>query len=113
MSGETRIPTRLDVVNVVAIQRGSRDPGRYVVMSGDIDSRVSDVRMRPRIPGANDNASGIAGTLEAARVLSRYRSTARRLRRAVGREQDSTAAASWPRTPRPGDGASRPCLNTT
>src|SRR5690606_37345149 len=45
----------------------------YVVMSGDIDSRVSDVMdYTSDSPGANDNASGIAGTLEAARVLSKY-----------------------------------------
>ncbi|MCB0614029.1 MAG: peptidase M28, partial [Phaeodactylibacter sp.] len=30
------------VVNVVAVKRGSRYPNRYVIMSGDIDSRVSD-----------------------------------------------------------------------
>ena len=74
ISGETRIPDPVEVVNVVAIQRGSSDPGRYVVMTGDIDSRVSDVMdATSDSPGANDNASGIAGTLEAARVLSRYR----------------------------------------
>ena len=43
-------------------------------MSGDIDSRVSDVMNSTSIsPGANDNASGVAGTLEAARVLSKYK----------------------------------------
>ena len=30
------------VVNVVAVQRGSRYPNRHIIMSGDIDSRVSD-----------------------------------------------------------------------
>lgn len=61
------------VVNVVAIQRGSRYPGRYVIMSGDIDSRVSDpLDGISDSPGANDNASGMAGVLEAARVLTKY-----------------------------------------
>jgi hypothetical protein len=42
-------------------------------MSGDIDSRVSDPNnFTSDSPGANDNASGMAGTLEAARVLSGY-----------------------------------------
>ncbi|WP_240919849.1 M28 family metallopeptidase [Paraglaciecola sp. 20A4] len=73
ISGETRIPNPSEVVSVIAIQRGSHDPDRYVMMSGDIDSRVSDVMDTTSIsPGANDNASGIAGTLEAARVLSQY-----------------------------------------
>ena len=62
------------VVNVMAIQRGTKYPNRYVVMSGDIDSRVSDANdYTSDAPGANDNASGIAGTLEAARVLSKYK----------------------------------------
>ncbi len=61
------------VVNVVAVQRGSKYPNRHIIMSGDIDSRVSDpVDFTSDSPGANDNASGMAGTLEAARVLSKY-----------------------------------------
>ena len=74
ISGEKRIPDATGVVSVIAIQRGITDPGRYVIMSGDIDSRVSDVMdATSDSPGANDNASGVAGTLEAARVLSQYR----------------------------------------
>lgn len=74
IAGEKRIPNATEVVNVVAIQRGSSDPNRYVMMSGDIDSRVSDVmNATADAPGANDNASGLAGTLEAARVLSKYK----------------------------------------
>jgi len=43
-------------------------------MSGDIDSRVSDPNdFKSDSPGANDNASGMAGTIEAARVLSKYK----------------------------------------
>jgi hypothetical protein len=42
-------------------------------MSGDIDSRNSDtMNFTDDAPGANDNASGMAGTIEAARVLSNY-----------------------------------------
>ena len=61
------------VVNVLAIQRGSRYPDRYVIMAGDIDSRnSSSTDAEKDAPGANDNASGMAGVLEAARVLSAY-----------------------------------------
>lgn len=74
ITGERRIPEPTDVVNVLAIQRGTSDPNRYVVMSGDIDSRVSDaLDATSDSPGANDNASGMAGAIEAARVLSQYR----------------------------------------
>jgi hypothetical protein len=73
ISGERRIPDATEVVSVIAIQKGSTDPSRYVLMSGDIDSRVSDVMdYTSDSPGANDNASGVAGTLEAARILSKY-----------------------------------------
>jgi hypothetical protein len=62
------------IVNVVAIQRGTRHPNRYIIMSGDIDNRVSDpLNYTSDSPGANDNASGMAGTIEAARVLSKYK----------------------------------------
>lgn len=61
------------VVNVVAIQRGTMHPNRFIIMSGDIDSRVSDPNnFTSDAPGANDNASGMAGTIEAARVLSEH-----------------------------------------
>ena len=74
VEGETRIPERTEVVNVIAIQRGRLDPDRVVLMSGDIDSRVSDpMNATSDSPGANDNASGLAGVLEAARVLSKQK----------------------------------------
>ena len=60
--------------NVVAIQKGSKYPNRFIVMSGDIDSRVSDPNnYLSDSPGANDNASGMAGTIETARILSKYK----------------------------------------
>ena len=73
IEGERRIPEPTNVVSIVAFQRGILDPNRMVIMSGDIDSRVSDVmNATSDSPGANDNASGLAGVLEAARVLTQY-----------------------------------------
>lgn len=67
-----RVPHDAYVVNVVAIQRGTENPDNYVMMSGDIDSRASNTMdFETDAPGANDNASGMAGTIEAARVLSK------------------------------------------
>lgn len=69
-----RIFKDVQVVNVVAIQRGTKYPNRYIIMSGDIDSRITDPNnATDDSPGANDNASGMAGTIEAARVLSKYK----------------------------------------
>jgi hypothetical protein len=68
-----RIPKDVWVVNVVAIQRGKAYPNRFVIMSGDIDSRASSsIDGEIDAPGANDNASGMAGALEAARILTKY-----------------------------------------
>lgn len=69
-----RIPKDTWIVNVVAIQRGTANSNRYIIMTGDIDSRNSDpIDFTNDAPGANDNASGMAGTIEAARVLSHYK----------------------------------------
>lgn len=72
--GESRrIPDDTWIVNVMAIKRGTIYPDRYIIMSGDIDSRISDpLNGKDDSPGANDNASGMAGVIEAARVLSKY-----------------------------------------
>jgi Zn-dependent M28 family amino/carboxypeptidase len=73
---QRRIPDSTNIVNVVAIQRGTTDPNRMVVMSGDIDdiiSRGAGAAPTDSNPGANDNASGMAGTIEAARVLTKHR----------------------------------------
>ncbi|SFZ92550.1 Peptidase family M28 [Flaviramulus basaltis] len=72
--GNNRVPHDAWVVNVVAIQKGTKYPNRYIIMSGDIDSRASDTMdFTTDAPGANDNASGMAGTIEAARILSKYK----------------------------------------
>ncbi|MCX2836663.1 M28 family peptidase [Salinimicrobium sp. MT39] len=71
--GNDRVPKDAWVVNVVAVQKGSKYPNRYIIMSGDIDSRASNTMdFTTDAPGANDNASGMAGVMEAARVLSKY-----------------------------------------
>lgn len=68
-----RVPHDAWVVNVVAVQKGTKYPNRYIIMSGDIDSRNSDDGdFEGDAPGANDNASGMAGAIEAARVLSKH-----------------------------------------
>jgi hypothetical protein len=65
-----RAPTGVMVEDVLGIQKG-RDPNRVVIVGAHIDSRVTDVmNVTSDAPGANDNASGVALVLEAARLLS-------------------------------------------
>ena len=67
-----RVPTPTQVVDVVAIQRGTGDPQRVIIIQGHLDSRISDVmNFTADAPGANDDASGVAVVMETARVLSK------------------------------------------
>jgi Zn-dependent M28 family amino/carboxypeptidase len=70
----TRVPTPTEIVDVVAVQTGSSDPDRVIVITGHIDSRVTDpLNATADAPGADDDASGVAVVLEAARILSHYK----------------------------------------
>lgn len=64
----------VEVMDVVAIQRGTTDPGRVIVITGHLDSRRTDVMdATGDAPGANDDASGVSALIETARVLSKYK----------------------------------------
>lgn len=67
-----RAPNGVRVEDVIAIQRGTSDPDRVIIVQGHIDSRISDVMdFTSDAPGANDDASGVALVIEAARLLSK------------------------------------------
>jgi hypothetical protein len=69
-----RIPVPTELTDVIAIQRGTRELNRVILITGHIDSRVSDVmNATADAPGADDDGSGTVLTLEAARILSRYK----------------------------------------
>ncbi len=69
-----RIPVPTRVEDVVAILRGTSDPQRVIVITGHLDSRVTDImNATSDAPGADDDGSGTAAVIEAARVLSKYR----------------------------------------
>ena len=71
-----RIPKPTEITNVYAVLRGS-DPAqanRIVLVTGHCDSRNSDpLNGTDPAPGANDDGSGTAVSLECARVLSKYK----------------------------------------
>jgi Peptidase family M28 len=69
-----RVPTPTKVCNAVAIQRGTERPNDVVIITGHIDSRVTDpMNATADAPGANDDGSGTAAVIEAARVLSKHK----------------------------------------
>jgi hypothetical protein len=69
-----RLPSPTKITDVFAIQRGTERPNDVVIIQGHIDSRVSDpMNATSDAPGANDDGSGTAAVLEAARVLSKHK----------------------------------------
>jgi Peptidase family M28 len=69
-----RVPQPTRLTDVIAIQRGTDRPNDVVIITGHIDSRVTDVmNATADAPGANDDGSGVAAVLETARALSRHK----------------------------------------
>jgi len=74
MMTSPRVPVPARIVDVLAIQPGTSDPGRVIIISAHIDSRNSDpLDAKGDAPGANDDGSGTAAVIEAARVLSKQK----------------------------------------
>jgi hypothetical protein len=67
----SRIPVPTQITNVIATLHGSSSPERIYVVTGHIDSRVTDVmNFTDDAPGADDDGSGVAAVMEMARVLA-------------------------------------------
>lgn len=61
--------------NIIAVQWGTKKPKEFVVCGAHYDSWNTEVGDPDtiRAPGADDNATGVAGIWETARLLSRYK----------------------------------------
>jgi hypothetical protein len=71
-----RIPQPTEITNVYAVLKGTdaENAKRIVLVTGHYDSRPSDVLdVKADAPGANDDASGTAVSMECARVLSKMK----------------------------------------
>ena len=69
-----RLAGPTEIVDVLGILPGTTDPGRVIVISGHYDSRVTDAKdFTSDAPGANDDGSGTAAVIEAARALCGHR----------------------------------------
>jgi len=66
-----RIPVPTTITNVIATLKGNASPERFYVVTGHLDSRVTDVlNFTSDAPGADDDASGVAVVLELARLFA-------------------------------------------
>ncbi|MEQ1920955.1 MAG: M28 family metallopeptidase [Pyrinomonadaceae bacterium] len=92
-----RIPEPTTLTNVYAILNGTTDAKRYYVVSGHYDSMcTSPTDAKCDAPGANDDASGTAVSIELARVMSKRKFDATIIFMAVpGEEQGLLGAANF------------------
>jgi hypothetical protein len=71
VSSEIPVPTT--ITNVIATLKGTASPERFYVITGHLDSRVTDVlNFTSDAPGADDDASGVAVVLELARLFATH-----------------------------------------
>jgi hypothetical protein len=83
-----RIPAPTTITNLLATLQGSEGSNRTYVVSGHYDSRVSDVmNSTSDAPGADDDASGVAVSMELARVMATHKPEATIVFAAVAGEE--------------------------
>ncbi len=108
-----RISSPTEISDVYAVMKGTdaANSKRMVLVTGHYDSRDSDVMdAKAWAPGANDDASGTAVSLECARVLSKLKFPATIIFLAVaGEEQGFTAAGTLRRWPKNRGGTLKRC----
>lgn len=91
-----RVPTDTVISNIVATLRGSKEPNRAYVISGHYDTRCSDpLDFTSDAPGADDDASGVAVSMELARVMASHTPAATIIFAAVAGEEQNLYGSNF------------------
>lgn len=90
------IPNDTRISNILATLTGSSDPNRVYVVSGHYDSRVTNILNGvDDSPGADDDASGVAVSMELARIMATHRPAATIILAAVAGEEQGLFGANF------------------
>jgi hypothetical protein len=91
-----RVPEPTNLTNVYAVLKGTTDPDRVYVVSGHYDSMcTSPTDAKCDAPGANDDASGTAVSIELARVMSKRKFDATIIFMTVPGEEQGLLGATY------------------
>jgi hypothetical protein len=92
-----RVPQPVEITNIVATLKGTTDPDRVYVVSGHYDSmcNLDPTDTSCDAPGANDDASGVAVSLELARVMSKRKFDATIIFMAVAGEEQGLLGSTY------------------
>ena len=92
-----RVPEPTSLTNIFAVLKGTTDPDRVYIVSGHYDSMCNlDARdAKCDAPGANDDASGTATSLELARVMSKRKFDATIIFMTVPGEEQGLLGATY------------------
>ncbi|KAF9467485.1 putative zinc metalloprotease [Collybia nuda] len=84
------------ISNIIATLRGSKEPNRTYVVSGHYDSRCSSSSDSiSDAPGANDDASGVAVSMELARLMASHSPAATIIFAAVAGEEQGLYGSNF------------------
>ncbi|KAF9270538.1 putative zinc metalloprotease [Marasmius fiardii PR-910] len=90
------VPQGTVISNVFATLRGSQEPGRVYVVSGHYDSRNSNSNdPNGDAPGADDDASGVAVSMELARIMATHQPKATIIFAAVAGEEQGLVGSDF------------------
>jgi hypothetical protein len=92
-----RIPQPVEITNIVATLKGTADPERVYIVSGHYDSmcNLDATDSTCDAPGANDDGSGVAVSLELARVMSKRNFDATIIFMAVAGEEQGLYGSTY------------------
>ncbi|MDQ3634280.1 MAG: M28 family metallopeptidase [Acidobacteriota bacterium] len=91
-----RVPVAINLTNIVATLKGTKNPDRIYVVSGHYDSMCGDPSDGEcDAPGANDDASGTSAVIEMARVMSKQKFDATIIFMAVAGEEQGLLGSTY------------------